>query len=300
VYFEVWKKLSPTIVYAFFVIIILVDLIAVDTRSFTEANFVKKREVAFFKPTAADQVVLQDKSYYRVYDITEGMNDARSSYFHHSIGGYHGAKMRRYEDLYDSCLFRETNELIQDAQAGKLNLPNYGIINMLNVKYIVYGPEANNVILNSAANGNAWFVQNVEKVKAPVEELLKVRDIDTRTTAKFTVPAITADSSATIKLLSQDPKVLTYESESSAPGLAVFSEIYYPHGWKATIDGTPAEILRADYILRALSIPAGKHKIEFRFEPDAYYVGNKVTAASSWLVLLVLIGSIGWSLKKDE
>jgi hypothetical protein len=305
VYFEVWKKLSPAIVYAFFVIIILVDLIAVDTRSFTEANFVRKREVAFFKPTAADQVVLQDKSYYRVYDITEGMNDARSSYFHHSIGGYHGAKMRRYEDLYDSCLFMETNELIQDAQAGKLNLPNYGIINMLNVKYIMYGPEANNVILNSSANGNAWFVQNVEKVKAPVEELQKIRDLDTRTTAvvdesKFTVPAVTADSTATIKLLSQDPKVLTYESESSAPGLAVFSEIYYPHGWKATIDGAPAEILRADYILRALSIPAGKHKIEFRFEPDAYYVGNKVTAASSWLVLLVLVGSIGWSLKKDE
>lgn len=304
VYFELWKKLSPSLVYAFLVIIILVDIWVIDARYFTDANFIRKRENAFFKPTAADQVVLKDKSYYRVYDISEGMNDARSSYFHHSIGGYHGAKMRRYEDLYDSCLFKETNELIQDAQGGKINMPNYGIINMLNVKYIMYGPESNNVIPNTAANGNAWFVQNIERVKSPAEELKKVGEIDTRTTAvidesQFTVPAVVADSTASITLLSQDPKVLTYESESSAPALAVFSEIYYPKGWKATIDGAPAEILRADYVLRALAVPAGKHKIEFRFEPDAYYVGNKVTTASSWLVLLVLIGSVGWSLKKE-
>ncbi len=304
IYFELWKKLAPAIIYAFFAIIILVDIVGVDSRYFGEENFARKREIAFFKPTPADQVVLQDKSYYRVYDISEGMGDARSSYFHHSIGGYHGAKIRRYEDLYDSCLIKETNEFIQDAQAGKLDFSKYGIINMLNVKYVMYGPDANNVFPNNAANGNAWFVQNVERAKSPTEELSKTGEINTRTTAvidesKFTIPSFTPDSAATIKLVSQDPKVLVYESESSTPGLAVFSEIYYPKGWKATIDGAAVEILRADYVLRALSIPAGKHKIEFRFEPDAYYVGNKITMISSWLVLLVLVGSVGWSMKKD-
>jgi hypothetical protein len=306
IYFEIWKKISPAIVYAFFVIIILVDIWSVDARYFSaENNFARKREIGFFKPTEADQLVLRDKSYYRVYDISEGMSDARSSYFHHSVGGYHGAKIRRYEDLYDSCLIKETEEFFQDAQAGQVDFQKYGVINMLNVKYIMYGPDAKNVFPNPSANGPAWFVQEVQQVKSPAEELQRVGKIDTRTTAvidesQFRTPSVTPDSAATITLVSQDPKVLVYESESAAPGLAVFSEIYYPKGWKATIDGTPADILRADYVLRALAIPAGKHKIEFRFEPDAYYVGNKVTMASSWLVLLVLLGSIGWSLKKEE
>jgi hypothetical protein len=308
VYFEMWKKLNPIVFYSFLIIVIGLDIVIVDNRYFTKDNYTRKRENAFYVPTAADQAVLTDKSYYRVYDIQDYpqlMNEARSSYFHHSIGGYHGAKLRRYEDLYDTCLFKETGELIQDAQSGKLDFTKYGVLNMLNVKYIIYGPEQNNVIPNSGANGSAWFVSNIEKANSPTEELMKLCAINTRQTAvidesEFKIPATSSDSAATIQLLEQSPKALKYQSESSAPGVAVFSEVYYKAGWKATIDGTAAEILRADYILRALEIPAGKHTIEFRFEPDAYYIGNKVTMASSWIVLLALIGSIGWTFYKNE
>jgi hypothetical protein len=309
IYFEVWKKLSATVFYAFLAIIILIDVAAVDKRFFTnENNYVRKREAVFYKATAADLEVLKDQSYYRVYDIQDYpqlMSDARSSYFHHSVGGYHGAKLRRYEDLYDTCMFNETAKLVRDAQAGRLDFTQYGILNMLNVKYIIFGPEQNNIIFNPSPNGSAWFVNDVQKVKTANDELAGVCSINTRTTAvinesEFTIPAFTADSTATITLLDQNPKTLKYQSESSAPGVAVFSEIYYPEGWKASIDGAPAGILRADFILRALAIPAGKHTIEFKFEPAAYYVGNKITMISSWIVLLTLIGSIGFTFYKEN
>ncbi|HEY3404643.1 MAG TPA: YfhO family protein, partial [Ohtaekwangia sp.] len=118
--------------------------------------------------------------------------------------------------------------------------------------------------------------------------------------AKFKVPEFGIDSLCTIQLKEHRPNFLKYESQSTANGLAVFSEIYYPKGWKAFIDGTESEIIQANYVLRALSIPSGKHTIEFKFAPDAYVIGNKVTMASSWLTLLILLGSLGWSLKKDE
>jgi uncharacterized membrane protein YfhO len=117
--------------------------------------------------------------------------------------------------------------------------------------------------------------------------------------SKFKVPGFTFDSAAVINLAEHKPNYMKYESASSADGFAVFSEIYYPKGWKATIDGKETEIMRADYVLRALHVPAGKHVIEFSFRPDAYYVGNKVTQASSWLMVLVLLGSLGWSLTKE-
>lgn len=310
IYFELWKKISPVIFYVFLALMITIDVALVDKRYFTnEANYTRKRENAFYQPTAADQEILKDNSYYRVYDIQDYpqlMNEARSSYFHHSIGGYHGAKMRRYEDLYDTCLFKQTAQMIRDLQAGKPDFNNYGVLNMLNVKYIMFGPDKNNIIFNPSANGSAWFVKDIQKVKSANDELAGVCSINTRATAvinesEFTVPAITADSTASITLVEQDPKTIKYQSESSAAGVVVFSEIYYPKGWKATIDGTSVDILRADFILRALPVPAGKHSIEFTFEPAAYYVGNKVTMASSWIVLLALVGSIGWSFyKRDE
>jgi hypothetical protein len=178
-------------------------------------------------------------------------------------------------------------------------------LDMLNVKYIVYGPGKDNIIVNPANNGNAWFVKDVLNVKSPTEELAKTCGIDTRSIAvidqsKFNVAAVTADSAATITLSEHALNKLKYESNSTTNGLAVFSEIYYPKGWKATIDGKESPIVRADYLLRALEVPAGKHTIEFRFEPAAYNVGNKVTTASSWLVVLILLASVAWSLKETE
>jgi hypothetical protein len=301
-YFEAWKKISTLAFYAFFIAIILLDIAVVDTRYFTKENFKRKRENSFFVATQADEEIMKDKSNYRVYNIQDFV-EARTSYFHNSIGGYHGVKLRRYQDLYDSCLFKETNELIQDVSAGKSDFTKYGVINMLNAKYLVYGPGRDNIIPNSGALGNAWFVSNATKVNSPTEELKTVCDIDTRTTvvvdnSKFQVADFKFDSSSTIKMVTNTPNYLKYESQSAENGLAVFSEIYYPKGWKAFIDGKETEIIRGNYVLRALPIPAGKHVVEFKFQPPAYVVGNKITMVSSWLMLLVLLGSIGWTMKK--
>ena len=302
-YFEIWNKLAPIAFYSFLIAITLLDIAVVDARYLTKEHYKRRRENTFFAPTQADQAILADKSYYRVYNLQDAFREARTSFFHNSIGGYHGVKLRRYQDLYDSCLFKETNELIQDASAGRLDLTKYGIINMLNAKYLVYGGGRDNIIPNDGALGNAWFVSNAITVNSPNEELKNVCDIDTRTTvvvdgSKFKVPDFAHDSASTIKLLEHTPNTLTYESESQQNGLAVFSEIYYPKGWVAQIDGKETEIIRANYVLRALPIPAGKHTVKFNFQPDAYTIGNKITMIASWLMLLVLVGCIGWTLKK--
>jgi hypothetical protein len=305
IYFQVWKKISPFAFAAFLAFITVIDLAVVDKRYFTADSFKRKSEGAAMNMTEADQEILKDKSYYRVFNLQGTMAEAHTSYYHYSIGGYHGAKIRRYQDLYDSCISKQQMQLINDAQAGKLNFKNYGALNMLNIKYIVFGESRDNIIPNTASNGSAWFVSNIVEAKNPNEELSKVCTIDTRTTAvidasKFSIPTTKADSTSTITILDHQPNYLKYESQSTGDGLAVFSEIYYPKGWKATIDGKEVEILRADYALRALSIPAGKHTIEFRFQPDAYFIGNKITMASSWIMLLVVIGSIVWAGKNTK
>lgn len=305
-YFNVGKKISELGFYAFLIFMVVMDLSIVDKRYFTKDKFQGKRDNAFIVPNGADQAIMQDKSYYRVYNLRSPWVEARTSYFHHSLGGYHGAKLRRYQDLYDSCIIPQTAKLASDWQARKLEYDKYGAINMLNAKYIVYGTEANNIIVNPAAAGNAWFVKELAQVSSPTEELKRTGEIDTRNAAvidnsKFKIQDLkfAFDSAASILLKDFTPRHIKYESQSSLDGLAVFSEIYYPKGWQAFIDGKEAEILRADYVLRALAVPAGKHEIEFKFEPQPYFVGNKVTLASSWVVLLISLGCLGWSMKKE-
>jgi hypothetical protein len=304
-FFDVRKRISEIGFYAFLIFMVAMDMSLVDRRYFSIDNYQRKR-TANFVATAADQEVMKDKSVFRVYNLQEPFStEGSSSYFHYSLGGYHGAKLMRYQDLYENCLGGETNEFITDAQAGNLQFGNYGVLNMLNTKYIMFGPDKGNIIPNPEANGNAWFVSSVEIVNTPSEELAKVCEVNTHTTAvidqsKFKIQSIKADSLASIELVEMTPPYLKYQSSSSTGGLAVFSEIYYPKGWVATIDGEEVPILRANYVLRALEIPAGNHKIEFRFEPKPYIIGNKITMASSWILLLVVLGSIGWTLRKEE
>ena len=299
-YFELWNKVSSIIFYSLFIIIILIDIAVVDVRYFTKDEYKRKRESVAFVATQADQEILKDKSYYRVLNLDPQSvwTEARTSYFHNSIGGYHAVKLRRYQDLFDSCLFNEINEFRRDASTGGVDFSKYGVMNMLNSKYLVYGGGADNVIANPGALGNAWFVSEVATVKSPTEELQRICEVDTKKTAvvdgsKFTVGNFDFDSAATITVMEQNPNYLKYETQSEANGFAVFSEIYYPKGWVALIDGKEAEIVRANYVLRALAIPAGKHTVEFSFKPDAYVIGNKVTMVSSWLMLLMVLGCLG-------
>jgi hypothetical protein len=195
----------------------------------------------------------------------------------------------------------QTQKFVELVTKGNstFDLPAF---NMLNVKYIVIGPQRENILPNLSAYGNAWFVQNIIKTGNAAAELEQTCSVNTRTTAvidtsKFQVNNISPDTTATIKLIEFTPKKLKYESQSTASGLAVFSEIYYP-GWVATIDAKETTVSRVNFILRALEIPAGSHTIEFTFKPKPYTIGNKVTTASSWLVLICLLGSIIWSVRE--
>jgi hypothetical protein len=300
-YFELHKKISPYIIYAILAFFVMIDLVVVDKRYFTKDNYKRKRE-AVFTARPSEQAILQDKSYFRVLS---DQADARASYYFNSLLGYNGAILKRYENLQDSCLYKDVQQFFEDAQQQKLDYSKYGIINMLNCKYIIYGDEANQFVLNRGVPGAAWFIRDIISVNSANEELAKVAEIDTRNTAvidelKFNVPQVQYDSSSTIRLTENKPNFMKYEAETQTSNVAVFSEIYYAEGWIATIDGKEAPILRVNYVLRALEIPAGKHVIEFRFAPKSYTIGNKITKASSWIVLLVLIASVGWSLRKNE
>lgn len=304
IYFEVFKKL-PAAFYGVLIFFVLMDVAAVDRRYFTKDNYQRKSKSAGIQLSAGDQQVLADKSYFRVMNINGPMSDALTSYYHNSIGGYHGAKLKRYQDLYDSCVTKEFTSFISEAQQGRFDFSKYPVLNMLNTKYMLYGQNRENVITNLEANGAAWFVQELITVNSANEEIQKTCGIDSKTQAvidisKFTISGLTPDSSAAIRLIENTPNRMIYESTSTTNGLAVFSEIYYPIGWSATIDGNEATIIRANYVLRALEVPAGKHIIEFKFAPKSFTAGNTITTASSWLVLLIFLGSIGWSWRKES
>ncbi len=301
-YFNVHKRISTVGFYVFLILMVTIDLSVVSNRYFSSELYKRKRNNSgALAQTEADQEILRDKGYYRVYN--PDFQEARTSYYHQSVGGYHGAKLKRYQDFYDSCLYPQTRTFFEEANQGRFDLSRYGAINMLNIKYIVVGPQRNNMLPNPGAFGPAWFVSKIQKVNSPTEELASTCNV-TKSTAvvdasKFPDAPASSDSTGTITLTSNELKTLNYESTSSGDGFVVFSEIYYP-GWVATIDGQDTQIMRANYLLRALKVPAGKHTIEFRFEPRAYTVGNKVTTASSWLVLIILAGSLGWAWRKES
>jgi len=324
---DVWRSLGYSFVFgvvllatlrnwikeAVFVIILIIltlfDDLLVDRRFLSENNFVRKRG-NIFSPTKADILIQNDSSSHRVFNIENTMAEARTSYFHHSLGGYHGAKLRRYMDFYDSCIYPQTQKLVESSKEtnNELNFQPATAINMLNVKYLIYN-QANGYIENSFANGPAWFAPKLEIVNSPTEELKNTSELENSTIAvidgsKFKVDNnLIYDSTATIQLLDEKPYWQKFESRSSQRGIAVFSEIYYPKWWYASIDGKEAPLLRANYILRALEIPEGKHTIEFVFKPKPYIIGNQITKASSGILLLVVLLSLGVSLygkKKSE
>ena len=311
IYFDAHRNISAMGFYAFLIFIVTVDLAVVNKRYFTDANYRRTRDNSFFALNEADKEILKDKSEYRVYNLSyltgtgeNPMAEARTSYYHNSIGGYHGAKLRRYAEFYDSCMVSQTQQFVGQANQGNFSFEALPAFNMLNIKYIVIGPQRDNVLTNPAAYGNAWFVSDIVRTGTAADELTTTCSADARVTAvidttKFQVADISPDSAATIKLVASSPKSMKYESQSSSDGLAVFSEIYYP-GWEATIDGQPANVLRVNYILRALEIPAGEHVIEFVFRPNAYITGNKITTASSWIALIFLLGSIWWTLRDRQ
>lgn len=290
------NKLKKEYAYWGMALLILTDMWVVDKRYLNNDSFVAKTKIEKpYLPTQADMQILQDKDLdYRVLNLSVStFNDANTSYFHKSVGGYHGAKLKRYQELIE-------------YQISKNNM---SVLNMLNTRYIIQLDEKTQQQLvhrNPLALGNAWFVQEFKLVANADSEMNALTNfnpaqtaiVDKRFENELSNLKINVDSTASIKLVGYEPNVLTYQSKASTEQLAVFSEIYYQPGWNAYIDGKLMQHFRANYVLRAIRVSAGEHKIEFKFEPQVYYTGEKISLAGSILLLLLAGGVIFMEVKK--
>ena len=283
------------------------DMWIVAKRYLYKEKFERQAQKTHVK-TAADEMILQDKDpHYRVFNLREGLQGgASTSYFHKSIGGYHAAKMRRYQDLIEHQLTPESQELIGSIQSRSLDFSNLHVFNMLNTKYFKFGDSKAEVIPNPYALGNVWFVDSLVNASSPDEEMKALGEINTKNKAvvnlnefKLSQSVFDTDSLASIQLIEESPRKMSYKSTSSKEGFAVFSEIYYPAGWEAFIDGNPVEIVRVNYALRGLLIPEGEHNIEFTFNPDGFIVGGTIAKVSGYLFALIVFGGFGFAIFKS-
>jgi hypothetical protein len=295
------KKIKPSYFIAAIGLLILSDLWPVNKRYLNEDNFVKKSQVDIpFQANAADLEILKDKGlYYRVFDLTAGdpFASSRASYFHKSIGGYHGAKMRRYQELYDHHFKEDIDE---------------DILDMLNTKYLILrDPKTGEFYSQKRSTnlGNAWFVSEYEMVKNADEEIEKVGKINPAQTAAIDKrfsgfvdkSNLQPDSLSVINLISYAPNKLTYKFVTRTEQMAIFSDIYYPKGWLAAINGKEVSHFRVDYVLRGLIIPAGEGEISFEFKPNSYFIGIKIAMAASIILVLLILSIVikkTWILKK--
>ncbi len=310
------KKIKAEWAVTAILVVSLADMWDVNKRYLNDSDFTtKSSQQQMFAKTPTDEYILQDPTlYYRVLNMaTSTFNDGVTPYYHKVIGGYHAAKLRRYQDLIDVHLSHEMRQLQQaiiDTQGAldSVDANDFKVLNMLNAKWVIMpGQDGTIPIENPHAMGNAWFVNNIKFVDNADEEIDALFEIDLHHQAVadkqfesvlsgFDLSA--KDSTSNIQLVSYDSNILTYKSSSSKPKLAVFSEIYYPKGWQITIDGQPAEMIRANYTLRALPVPAGEHTIEFKFDPKSIKVTDSV-AYASMLIMLLSAGWLVWRRLKD-
>jgi len=280
------EKIKQNVAIIALAVLILVDLISVDKRYVNNEDFLNAREID--KPFVASEIdkeILKDTSHYRVANFAvDPMNDGSTSYFHNSIGGYHAAKLGRYQELFD-------------FQISKNNIE---VLNMLNTKYFIFedGNQRLTAQQNQSNNGNAWFVNSIKIAKNANEEITSLDSLKTKNEAVIDAKLISDnfvteyanDSTATIELIKYKDNELTYEVNSSSNRFTVFSEIYYKDGWNAYIDGNLTPHLRVNYVLRGMEIPKGKHTVEFKFEPTIIKKGNTIALLSYAFLLIIPIG----------
>ena len=277
IYLYQTKKIKRGLALTLVIGLLIIDLIGISNRYIDREAFVSKRFTnAPFRMTAADQALLQDQDRFRVYEPQLGLTGARTAYFHNALGGYHGAKPRRFEELFEAYSAQQ----------------NTGILDFLNVKYILYPEEESGELkplLNPNALGPAWMVSEIETKATPDALLEALKETDFKTTVlvlDHDLPAdfskqYTLDSLAQITLSKAKPDQLTYRVQTTTPAFAVFSEMHYPKGWKATLDGKPVPIINVNYVLRGVQVPANASVIEFRFEPAVIKQGTRLR----WLSL---------------
>lgn len=305
-------KLRSSLTIAGITILCLADMWGVNKRYLNDAQFVPHSiRTETFTKTNTDELILQDTSLdYRVLNFaTSTFDDNNTSYWHKSVGGYHPAKLRRYQEMIEHHISPEMQAAYKAiATAGgemdSVDANKFRILNMLNTKYFIFpaGQQRQTVpILNPHTYGNAWFVNKVQYVNNANEEIDALDSIIPTETAvvdarfKDVLKGTTEsykDSLSSIRLTSYTPNRLTYETNNAQDGIAVFSEIYYPDGWHVTIDGQPAELARADYILRTMYVPAGQHTIEMRFDPTSLHVTEGIAYGALALLVIGIIVAV--------
>ncbi|MDR2130916.1 MAG: YfhO family protein [Odoribacteraceae bacterium] len=305
VWMAVVGKMTTAVASTAIAALVVVDMWTIDKRYLNADHFVSNREFNNqFQPRPVDKAILQDKSLdYRVLDLTiDPFNDAHASYHHKTIGGYSAAKLQRYQEMIDhfirpevQAFTRELSESRSLDDAGE-SLARLKVLNMLNTKYVILDPNGA-PLENRSAFGNAWFVREYEIVKSAREELDGLQRVDPAATAivrdRF-APQLEGrefrfDENASIRLTKYAPDSLVYVSSAASEQLALFSEVYYPHGWQVTVDGQPADHFRANYILRGMVVPPGEHVVVFRFDPPSYRAGAKISGICSGALLLLLL-----------
>ena len=289
-------KLNKNYMFAGLVVLVVADMFTIDKRYLNNNNFIDKRKADKpFVMSDVDKQILQDKTLdYRVINLTVStFNDASTSYFHKSVGGYHGAKLRRYQDIIDHYLLKQTSSY-------------WKVLNMLNTKYIIHSKDnVKKVSFNSEAFGNAWIVSDVKWVATPNEEIDAIANTDVKNVAivndefRTLVGDMTfAPAEGVIQLVEYQPNELKYSFDSSKEELVVFSEIWTKKGWKMWVDGVEKPLFRADYILRSAVISGGQHEIVMRYEPSIWRIGNAIQLITSLLLIIGLIAVCYYSYKK--
>lgn len=285
------KKLSENMSIALIALVLMIDLVSVDRQSVNEDDFITEREYAKnFQPTEADKKIMEDDGYFRVLDLYRGFNNSHTSYFFNTLNGYSAVYPRRMDDI------------INQVYEG-----NVGIINMLNVKYLLQNDEGKMITqTNNFRNGPAWFVNEIQWAADYNAEYEALKTVETRNTvvirdifkAELNGLSPKSDSLSTVTVTDIAPNAMSYHTSNSQDGFVVFSEAYYEHGWQAEIDNKPVKIYPVNYMLRGLKVPAGEHTITFRFEPEVVKQGSTITLLSSILLFLLAVGGVVYSNKK--
>ncbi len=304
------QKLKSNTALVLLALLIVVDMWGVDKRYLNDGLFVSDREAQNpYKATQADLDILKDKGDYRVLNMAVStFNDASTSYFHQSIGGYHGAKMRRYQELIDfhigsemSLISERLGKIKTEAEMDSLFL-GLSTLNMLNTKYLIYNPQAA-PLENKHALGSAWLVSKVKLVDNADQEMAALKNnnpakevvISKKYQDQLSGYSEMEDPSAKISLISRSVNQMTYRYQGNENHLAVFSSIYYPKGWNAYVGGKIVPHFQANYVLRGMMLPKGNYEVVFKFEPSSFVIGQRVSFWSSLILVLIVLGLLGRS-----
>lgn len=293
------RKVRPFMAMFVLLLMITIDSFVLSRRFINKDTFkdIPLLGDSVYKKTEADEVMLASiKPGERVLNLQNPFNECRTSYYYESIGGYHGAKIRRYQDLIDHCIGGELQRVIDSLRNNSVDFGGLEALNMLNTRFFYAGEQRANVFSNQYANGNAWIVEEIIPVASPDEEIARVCHIDTKRQAivdstKFAIPA--SGGIGDIRLVGKSPNRVTYLARVvGGTACGIFSEVYYPKGWKAYIDGEESDIYRANYLLRALEIPEGEHQIVFEFKPRSHLDRNLIVTISTILVMSIFVAGV--------